>query len=50
VDFIGPPSSRMREGFVACVSNVDEQEQPFLGDNRYLNNPCYFVRSSMSGV
>jgi len=50
VDFISPPSSRMRGGFVAHVRNANEQEEPFLGDNRCLNNLCYFVRSSMFGV
>ena len=49
-DFIGLPSSMMRGGFVACVSNANEQEEPFLGDNRCLNNVCCFVRSSMSRV
>jgi len=32
-DFIGPPSLRMRGGFVAHVRNANEQEEPFLGDN-----------------
>ena len=50
VDFTGPPSSKMRGEFVASVSSVREQEDPFLGDNRCLNNLCYFVRFLMFGV
>jgi len=50
-DFISPPSSKMHGGFVAHVRNAnEEEEEPFLGDNRCLNNPCYFVRCLMSGV
>jgi len=49
-DFIGPPSSKMRGGYVAHVRNANDQEEPFLGDNKCLNNPCYFVRYLMSGV
>jgi len=37
-------------GFVARVRNANEQEEPFLGDNRCLNILCYFLRSSMFGV
>jgi len=34
----------------STCEHANEQEEPFLGDNRCLNNPCYFMRSSMFGV
>ena len=49
-NFIGPPSLRMCGGFVARVSNANEQEEPFLRDNKCLDNPCCSARSSMSRV
>ena len=50
VGFTSPPSSKMGGEFVAPVSSVREQEDPFLGDNRCLNNLCYFVRFLMFRV
>jgi len=50
MNFTGPPSSRMRGRFAAHVSNAKEREEPFLGDNRCLNNPCCSVMSLMFGV
>jgi len=50
MDFTGPPSLRMCGGFVSHGNNAREHEEPFLGDNRCLNNPCCSVRSSMSRV
>ncbi|XP_020208859.1 uncharacterized protein LOC109793795 [Cajanus cajan] len=46
----GPPSSRMREKFVALVRSAKELEDPFLGDSRCLSNPCCSMRSLMFGV
>nr|KYP36994.1 hypothetical protein KK1_041851 [Cajanus cajan] len=39
-----PPSLRMRGRFAALVRSVREQEDPFLGNSRCLNNLCCFVR------
>nr|KYP32667.1 hypothetical protein KK1_046583 [Cajanus cajan] len=45
-----PPSSRMRGRFVAPVSSVREQEDPFLGDSRCLSNPCCSMRFGVPRV
>ena len=47
---IGLPSSRMHGEFVALVSLVREQATHRHGDNKCLNNPCYYVRCLMSRV